>query len=69
MGQAINENSIDDFTQEELQIIVDAFFNYEIALQQQEVQQISIKPVQKIFIDYVNDVHKLQKKVAGFINS
>lgn len=66
IGQAINENSIDDFTQQELQILSDALVNHKIALREQKAR---MKSFDKSINDNIDAIGQLQKKVVGFINS
>lgn len=64
-NQAINENSIDDFTQDELQIISDAVKHYRDEISRRSS---SIAPFQKIFEQHLLETKHLHEKILTFIN-
>lgn len=65
-GQAINENSIDDFTQEELVEIAYALGRYSVFLQNQADDA---DPFSESYLKKRDKIYEIRKKVAGFINS
>lgn len=64
-GQAINENSIDDFTQDELWIIRYALTRYKVLAKSQQTHN-NLLGYQ--YDEYVQEVQQLRKKVVSMIS-